>query len=112
MKKKVKTPSSTEEETVPAARGHNRVGGVAVEKLKAYVERYEHLEEEKSAVAEDMRELLQEVKGNGFDTKIFKALIKLRATSENERIEYFAVLDTYARALGFSILDLELEPEE
>ncbi len=110
MKRRVKPASSIEEEnTSVATKGHNRVGGVAVEKLRAYVERYERLEEEKQAVADDMRELLQEVKGNGFDTKIFKALIKLRATSENERIEYFAVLDTYARALGFSILDLELE---
>lgn len=111
MKKRAKKTSSTDEqeEKPIAGKGHNRPGGIAVEQLRSFVERYEKLDEEKAAVAQDQRDLLQEVKGNGFDTKVFKAIIKLRAASEDDRTEYFVMLDTYARALGFSILDLASE---
>lgn len=90
-----------------AGQGHNRPGGVAVEKLQSLVKRYEKLEEEKQAIAADMRDVMQEVKGNGFDTKVFRAMVKMRQMDSAERDEYFTLLDAYARALGFSILDLE-----
>ena len=53
-------------------------GGVAAAKLKSFVERIERLEAEKSALAGDIREVFAEAKGNGFDTKIMRQVIKLR----------------------------------
>jgi uncharacterized protein (UPF0335 family) len=53
-------------------------GGVAAAKLKSFVERIERLENEKSELAADVREVYSEAKGNGFDTKIMRQVIKLR----------------------------------
>jgi len=90
-----------------AGKGHNRIGGMDNERFKSLVQRFEKLDEEKSAIADDQRDLMQEVKAQGFDTKLFKQIIKLRAINADERDRQFYILDTYARALGFSILDLD-----
>jgi len=70
--------------------------------LKAFVERVERLEEEKAALASDIREVYAEAKSVGFDTKAMRSIIRIRKQDENERQEQEAVLDTYLRALGMA----------
>ena len=70
--------------------------------LRAFVERVERLEEEKAALASDIREVYAEAKSVGFDTKAMRQIIRLRKKDENERQEEEAVLDTYMRALGMA----------
>lgn len=76
------------------------VGGVSGEHLKSYIERIERLEEEKAALATDIREVFAEAKGNGFDTKTMRQVIKLRKMDLNERDEQEHMLDLYKRVLG------------
>lgn len=68
--------------------------------LKAFIERIERLEEEKKAIADDIREVFAEAKGNGFDVKIMRQVIRIRKQDAHERLEQEAVLDTYLAALG------------
>lgn len=87
-----------------------QVGGVAVEQLRSIIQRIEKLEEEKAAVAADIREVYAEAKGNGFDTKAIRSVIRLRKMDASDREEQELVLDTYRRALGMiPELDEELE---
>jgi uncharacterized protein (UPF0335 family) len=76
------------------------VGGIAGERLKSFIERIERLEEEKRALAEDIKEVFAEAKGNGFDVKIMRQIIKIRRTDQDDLDEQEALLDTYKRALG------------
>lgn len=78
----------------------NRVGGVAVDQLKSIIGRVEKLEEEKNAIGADIREVFAEAKGNGFDTKAIRTIVKLRKMDASEREEQETILDTYRRALG------------
>jgi uncharacterized protein (UPF0335 family) len=64
------------------------------------VERIERLEEEKAQVAEQVKEVYAEAKGNGFDPSIIKAVIRLRKKSAEDRSEEEAMLDLYLQALG------------
>lgn len=68
--------------------------------LKAIVERIERLEEEKKALADDIRDVYLEAKGNGFDAKVLRKVISLRRQDAEKRAEEEAVLDTYLAALG------------
>ncbi len=77
-----------------------KVGGVAVEQLRSIVQRVEKLEEDKSAIAADIRDVFAEAKGNGFDVKAIRQVIKLRKLDAADREEQELVLDTYRRALG------------
>ncbi|MDE3060688.1 MAG: DUF2312 domain-containing protein [Pseudomonadota bacterium] len=77
-----------------------RAGGVAVDQLRSIVQRIEKLEEEKAAIAADIRDVFAEAKGNGFDTKAIRSVIKLRKMDAQEVEEQETVLDTYRRALG------------
>jgi uncharacterized protein (UPF0335 family) len=70
------------------------------DQLKSYIERLERIEEEKRSYAEDFRDVLAEAKGNGFDVKAIRAVLKLRKQDNDERREQQAVLDTYCHALG------------
>jgi uncharacterized protein (UPF0335 family) len=72
----------------------------AKDHLKAFVERIERLEEEKKAIADDIRDVFAEAKGNGFDVKALRAVIKLRKQDADERREQEAILETYLHALG------------
>ena len=72
----------------------------AKDQLKAFVERVERLEEEKKALADDIRDVFAEAKGNGFDVKALRTVIKLRRQDINERKEAEAILETYLHALG------------
>jgi uncharacterized protein (UPF0335 family) len=76
------------------------VGGIAGERLKSFIERVERLEEEKRALAEDIKEVFAEAKGVGFDVKIMRQIIKIRKMDEDDLDEQEALLDTYMRALG------------
>lgn len=85
--------------------GHNSgsgsdAHGVARDQLRAFVERIERLEEEKSTIADDIKDVYGEAKGMGFDTKILKKVVALRKKDEQERMEEEAILDTYLHALG------------
>ena len=73
---------------------------VAQDQIKAFIERIERLEEEKSAIAGDIKEVYAEAKGNGFDTKVLRKVISLRKQDQNERMEMQALLDLYMEALG------------
>jgi uncharacterized protein (UPF0335 family) len=72
----------------------------AKDQLKAIIERVERLEEEKKAIADDIRDVYAEAKGNGFDTKALRSVVRLRKQDKQEREEQEAILDTYLQALG------------
>jgi len=76
--------------------------GIAADQLKSFVERLETLEEEKQAVAEQIREVMAEAKSQGFDTKILRQLLKLRKMQEHDRQEQEELLDVYKRAVGMA----------
>lgn len=75
--------------------------------LKAFVERVERLEEEKKAIADDIRDVYAEAKSNGFDVKALRAIVRLRKQDTAERLEHEAIIDTYMHALGM-LSDLPL----
>ena len=75
------------------------VGGIAGDRLRSFVERIERLEEEKAALAADIREVYSEAKGTGFDVKIVRQIIRLRKMEASDREEQEAILDIYKRAL-------------
>ena len=74
--------------------------GIAADRLRSLVERIERLEEEKQALAGDIREVFAEAKGAGFDTKIMRQVIKLRKMESDDRQEQETLLDLYKQALG------------
>lgn len=76
------------------------VGGIAGERLKSFIERIERLEEEKRALAEDIKEVFAEAKGVGFDVKTIRQVLKIRKMDKDDLDEQEALLDTYLRALG------------
>ena len=78
----------------------NEPGGIAAAQLRAFVERIERLEEDKKTIAEDIKEVYAEAKGNGFDTKILRQVVRLRKQDLAERQEQEALLDLYMHALG------------
>jgi len=74
----------------------------ARDQLRTIVARIERLEEEKAALAADLREVYAEAKGNGFDVKALRAVIRIRKQDADKRKEEVAVLDTYLHALGMA----------
>jgi len=76
------------------------VGGVAGKRLKSIIERIERLEEEKSGLAEDIKEVYGEAKGTGFDVKTIRKLIKLRKMDTEKRREEDELLELYKAAIG------------
>jgi uncharacterized protein (UPF0335 family) len=86
-----------------AVAGDNSAGVAtkfAKDQLKAIIERVERLNEEKKAISDDIRDVFAEAKGNGYDVKVLRAVIRLRAQDANERAEFETLLDTYCHALG------------
>ena len=75
------------------------IAGVAADRLRSFVERIERLEEEKQALANDIREVYSEAKGAGFDVKILRQVVRLRKMDASDRSQMEAVLDVYKRAL-------------
>lgn len=78
-------------------------GGIAADHLKSFIERIERLEEEKAAIAGDVKEVYAEAKGTGFDTKIMRQIIRLRKMEPNDRQEQEELLDIYMRAVGMVV---------
>jgi len=72
----------------------------AKDQLKAIIERVERLEEEKKTIADDIRDVFAEAKGNGYDVKALRQIIRMRKQDENDRKEEEAILETYLLALG------------
>ena len=75
-------------------------GIMAVDQLRNFIERIERLEEEKKILGDDVRETYSEAKVNGYDTKIMRQIVKLRAMETHDRQEMDAILDTYRKALN------------
>jgi uncharacterized protein (UPF0335 family) len=70
------------------------------DQLKSIVERIERLEEEKKAIADDVKEVYAEAKGNGYDVKVLRKVIAIRKRDRDERLEEEAILDLYLQAVG------------
>ncbi len=75
------------------------IGGIAADRLRTFVERIEHLEEEKAAITADIREVYAEAKGAGFNAKILRQIVRLRGLDQADRREQEAMLELYKRAL-------------
>ena len=75
---------------------------IAAGQLRSLIERIERLEEEKRTIADDIKDVYAEAKGNGFDTKAIRAIIILRRTDKAEREEAETILDLYMAALGMA----------
>ncbi len=97
-------------ETTPAA-GHNsgaasiaeipaHVGGATGARLRSFIEQVERLEEEKKAIAEDIKEVFGEAKSDGFDVKIIRMILKRRKKAEADIAEEEALFETYMSAIG------------
>ena len=72
----------------------------AKEQLKSIIERIERLEEEKKTISDDIRDVYAESKGNGFDVKALRTIVRMRKQDANERAEEETILETYMQALG------------
>lgn len=77
--------------------GHNSIDSGH---LKAFIERIERLEEEKRALAEDIKDVYAEAKGVGYDVKIMRKIVSLRRQDHDKRKEEEEILDVYMSALG------------
>ena len=72
----------------------------AKDQLKAIIERIERLEEEKKTISDDIKDVYGEAKGNGYDVKALRTIIRMRKQDANERAEQETILETYLQALG------------
>lgn len=77
-----------------------KAGGIAGEQLRSLVERIERLEEERSGIAGDIRDIYAEAKSAGFDVKTMRQVVRLRKLEKADRDEQEALLDLYRHALG------------
>ena len=75
------------------------VGGIAVDRLRSLIERIERLEEEKKAIAGDIRDIFAEAKSAGFDVKVMREILKLRKMDAADRDGKELLLETYRKAL-------------
>ena len=74
--------------------------GIAGDRIRSFVERVEQIETELKDLAEAKKEIFSEAKGEGFDVKVLKEIIKLRKQDQEERDEHDTLLDVYMRAMG------------
>jgi uncharacterized protein (UPF0335 family) len=77
-------------------------GTVAADQLRLFIERIERLEEEKKGISDDVRDVYNEAKSNGYDTKTMRAIVRLRRMEAHARQEADALLETYRQALGLA----------
>ena len=68
--------------------------------LRAFIERIEKLEEEKKAIADDIKDVYAEAKGTGYDTKVMRKIVSLRKQDKDKRREEEEILDLYLAAVG------------
>jgi len=87
-----------------STRANDKLNGNAMhntrEQLKAIVERVERLEEEKKTLSDDIRDVYAEAKGNGFDVKALRTIVRMRKEDAEQRQEAETILETYMLALG------------
>ncbi len=76
------------------------VGGIAADRLRSIIERVERLEEERKALANDIKDIFAEAKSAGFDVKVVRQLISIRKKEPAEVEEQETLLELYRRALG------------
>lgn len=74
--------------------------GFAREQLRSFIERIERLEEQKKEISDDIRDVFAEAKGNGFDVKVMRQIVRMRKVDASQREEEDAVRDLYMTALG------------
>lgn len=89
-----------EDDDKPDPKGGHNQETVAAGRLRSFIERVERLEEEKSVIAGDIKEVYAEAKGEGYDTKTLRQVVRLRKMDRAERQEREALLDLYLSALG------------
>ena len=77
--------------------GHN---SIAKDQLKSIIERVERLEEDKKAISDDIKDVYSEAKGNGYDVKALRAIVRYRKEDAQDRAEREAIFETYLNALG------------
>jgi uncharacterized protein (UPF0335 family) len=77
-------------------------GTVAADQLRLFIERIERLEEEKKGISDDVRDVYNEAKSNGYDIKTMRAIVRLRRMEAHARQEADALLETYRQALGLA----------
>lgn len=85
--------ATTATDTAPATR-------FAKDQLRSIIERIERLEDEKKTISDDVSDVYAEAKGNGFDVKALKTIVRMRKQDANERQEAETILETYMQALG------------
>lgn len=76
------------------------IGDNAKQQLLSVIERVERLNQDKKVILEDIRDVFVEAKGNGYDLKALKTIIRMRSQDPNERAEQEAIVESYAQALG------------
>ena len=77
--------------------GHN---SIAKDQLKSIIERVERLEEDKAAIASDIRDVYAEAKGNGYDTRALRAIVRRKRADAKKVAEHEAVVELYMQSLG------------
>lgn len=80
--------------------GHNSEHSFPKEQLKSIIERIERLEEEKKGISADIQDIYAESKGNGYDVKALRTIVRMRKQDANERAEQDAILELYMQAMG------------
>lgn len=93
------TADSAEDTRLDTATGSEALG-VTADRLRSFIERIERLEEEKQALADDIKEVFAEAKATGFDVKTMRKIIRMRKQDLDQRKEEEALLETYLAALG------------
>ena len=76
--------------------------GIAGDRIRSFIERIEHIEEELKALNEGKKEVFSEAKGEGFDVKVLKEILRLRKQDKDERDEHESLLDLYMKAMETS----------
>ena len=78
------------------------LGNLSKEQLKSLIERIERLEEEKKTISDDVRDIYAEAKGNGYDVKALRTIVRMRKQDADDRREQETILETYLHALGMT----------
>ncbi len=88
-----------------------KFGGISGEQLRQFIEKIERLEQEKRDITDNIKDVFTDAKGQGYDVKIMRQLLKLRKMDADDRAEQEEVLDLYKAALGM-IPSFEAQPAE
>lgn len=88
------------EQDLPSIDGGDNEFSIAAAELRQFIERIERLEEERTTLNDDIKEVVAEAKGRGYDTKTIRTIVRLRKKDANERKEQEALLELYMNALG------------